>query len=369
MGSNVAQRGRWLAGLLALAGGCAFESDGSGGGITELEETQGSSGAGTAAATGGESPTSGSTLATDGQGGTTTDLTTSTMTSGGESSSGDPSEPRAALVFVDPAPIDLGTRPLAGPEAVTLELTNVGDAAAQILGAEDPPAPLIWAGGTFPGLEGTCQGPIPPNATCTVQLAVDAGDPGLAAGALEVRFDDLAGTGSAKADITMIASGRGPNLIINPDAETGDLTGWAAEGSSFEAHGEHNHEPGGSRSFYAGNTAQTEMSQEIGLDAWADSIDALPMSFHFVGWTRAYSSTLNDDPHDIHVTFLDASQTVLGAEARTDMNHSSWQSTAFDSTVPAGTRRVRIRLSCDRELGTNCSAWFDDFSGALGYEP
>ncbi len=352
--------------MIATPLGCTFGAGG-GSGAADLQETEGSTAGSGSSAAGSGATGNPTTAATDSQGGDTT--ASAQTTEGADSSSGSPALARADLVFVDAEPIDLGTQALAGPEAITLEVTNQGDAAGQILGAQDPPDPLLWSGGTFPGIEGTCGGPLPPGATCTVQLAVGSGHPGLVTGRLEVRYDDFEGNGSAQADITMRASGRGPNLIVNPDAETSNLTGWTVGSGAFETSSEHNHESGGSRSFYGGDAAQSEMSQELQLEDWAESIDTLPMVFHFEGWTRASSDIIDDDPHDIYLVFLDGADAVLDSRQNTNMTHDGWERTAWDVALPVGTRRVRIRLECDRDFGNNCSAWFDDFAGVLAYEP
>jgi len=346
---------------------CTFGSkDANDGASIEGPETE------TGSATGGNgsSVTSGSAGETidGGEGGASTGTITDDTEGDVDPTSAD--TPRARLVFVDEAPIDLGVHALWGQDLLVLELTNQGDAAGSILGGGDPPPPLIWAGDVFPGTDGSCQGLIPPGATCTVALAVAPGSPGLVRGSVEVRFADMIGSGSARTQIELTATGEGPNLIENPDAESDPpgaiLTGWAAGGSSFHTSTEHNH-GAGSLSFAAGDASSPELGQDVVLDERASSIDALPMRFVFSGWSRSRDDGLNDDPHDIRLIFLDDSNEELGTQARTDMDHDGWEETTFDAEIPAGTRRVRVVLRCDRNLGSNCSAWFDDFFGAIAY--
>ena len=369
---------RWLlVGVLPVA--CVFDSAGAGasGDVadTDTDGSESSSSATTDA-------TPGTTTASSqsGTGGPTTEAPDPDSSTGpsGETTGGDPSDPvlpRADLVFIAPAPLDLGLHPLAGQDVMTLELANEGDAAANILGGEDPPAPLIWAGGAFPGTDGTCQGLIPPGGECVVTLAVGPGYPGIATGPVEVRFDDMVGVGSALTQVEVTSTGEGPNMIVNPDAEADGpgeiMTGWDPSGSTFRADGEHNHESGGSLSFFAGGSEQPAMTQEVMLTDWAESIDTLEMEFRFRGWSRSRDDTIDDDPHDIDLLFLDGSGTVLGTRSRDNMTHDGWEQTSFDAVMPVGTRRVRIRLSCDRNdfilFNDNCSAWFDDMAGRLAY--
>lgn len=291
----------------------------------------------------------------------------------------DPSEGnplRADLVFVQAGPIDLGVLPLSGPTVLTLQLTNQGEAAASVLDGDEPPSPLQWAGAVFPGTDGTCQGIIAPGDTCTITLSVGPGQPGYASGAVAVRFNDDVGSGTASTSVDLTATGEGPNLIENADAESDPpgtiITGWDAEDSSFHTTTEHNHGTG-SLSFFGGSSENPEITQDLVLDPWAASIDGLGLRFVFRGWTRANDDFWNDDPHGISFAFLDATGAVLGGDSRGGMTHDGWESTNFDTPIPAATRRVRIRLSCDRNdalIGnSNCSAWFDDFSGTLLYAP
>jgi len=284
--------------------------------------------------------------------------------------------PRADLVFVQEGPVDLGVHALAGPTVLTLQLTNQGDAAASVLSADEPPSPLQWAGDAFPGTDATCQGSIPPAATCTVTLVVGAGQPGYASGALAVHFDDDVGKGTASVLLDFTATGEGPNLIENPDAESDPegaiLSGWDAVDSSFHTTTQHNH-GAGSLSFFGGGSENPEITQDLVLTPWSTSIDDLSLRFRLSGWSRANNDFWEDDPHEISFTFLDDTGTALGGDSRDGMTHDGWESTNFNALIPVATRRIRIRLSCDRNdalIGNdNCSAWFDDFTGALVYEP
>lgn len=375
--SAVGDPRRWLlVGVLPVA--CVFASSEADTAV-EVAETETDGTGGASADTTGEAPGSTTASSQSGTGGSSTDAPDPDSSTGpsSETTEADPTDPvlpRADLVFIGPAPLDLGQHPLAGQDVMTLELTNEGDAAANVLGGEDPPAPLIWAGGAFPGTDGTCQGLIPPGGECVVTLAVGPGYPGLATGAVEVRFDDMVGVGSALTQVELVSTGDGPNMIINPDAEADPagaiMTGWDAEGSSFHTTGEHNHGVG-SLSFFAGGSSSPQITQEIVMTTWADSIDQLEFEFRFRGWSRSRDDFWNDDPHDIDLLFLNGAGEVLDSRSRDDMTHDGWEQTAFDAVLPVGTRRVRIRLSCDRNGSLpgneNCSAWFDDLSGWFSY--
>ena len=242
------------------------------------------------------------------------------------------------------------------------------------MGGEAPPSPLVWAGDVFPGTDATCQGIISPGSTCTVTLALGLGQPGLTSGTVAVRFDDAVGEGIASLAVGLTATGTGPNLIVNPDAESDPegaiLTGWDAEDSTFRTTAGENHGEG-TQSFVAGGSENPSVTQDLVLVPWSESIDTLGLHFAFTGWTRSSNDFWRDDPHEISITFLDGSGTPLDGRSRSDMTHENWESTAFDVLIPAQTRRIRIALSCDRNdlliNNNNCSAWFDDFVGALVY--
>lgn len=309
--------------------------------------------------------------------GSTPDPTTgadSTGHTGDDSSSGDPTvestqgTAQAILAFTDGAALDLGERALDGPDVIVLSLENTGDAAAEILGGMAPPAPLQWAAGAFPGPGGNCDGLLPPGAACLVELAVGPGTPGLASGALAVEYDDGVQVRSASTMVSLVATGASANLVENPDAEADGvgtaITGWVQTSGDFRVDDEHSH-GGGSVSFYAGSASNSALTQDIDLSPHAESVDALAMTFEFQGWSR--SSGWIDDPHDITLQFYDAGSTELARHDRTNMDHTGWESTSFTVTIPAQTRRARITLTCDRNWGSNCSAWFDDFTGRLRY--
>lgn len=366
-----------LVGVLPL--GCVFATAEANSTAEVAESETETDGEGTAGDADGEmSGASTASSQSGGQGSATSGPGSDASSGSSAPSTDDPTDavqPRADLTFVEPGPVDLGQHPLAGQDVMTLQLVNEGDAAANILGGEDPPAPLIWAGGAFPGTDGDCQGLIPPGGECVVTLAVGAGVPGLATGTVEVRFDDMVGAGTAFAAVELVATGQGPNMILNADAESDPagpiLTGWDVEGSTFHTTGEHNH-GAGSLAFFAGGSSSPHMTQELVLTTWAESIDTLEMSFRFRGWTRARDDFWEDDPHDIGLLFLDGTGEVLDSRSRSNMTHDGWEETAFDAILPVGTRRVRIRLSCDRNSNLpgndNCSAWFDDLFGGLVYE-
>ncbi len=356
---------------VAVGLGCAFDTGGTEIDDAELDADAGSTGsvagtegpstAGSAGMSGGSDPDPGST---SGPGGT------------GDGSSTDDDQPppttqgtaQAVLAFVEGGAIDLGERALDGPDVIVLSLENTGDAAADIVGGGTPPEPLLWATGEFPGPGGNCGGLLPPGGACLVELAVGPGMPGVASGSLAVEYDDGVQLRDASTMVSLVATGVGPNLIANPDAEAdpvgNSISGWEQTSGDFEVDDEHSH-GGGSVSFFAGSSSNSALTQDIDLSGYDESVDGLPMTFEFQGWSR--SNGWFNDPHDIELQFYDAGSTELARHDRANMDHTSWESTNFTVPIPTGTRRARITLSCDRNWGSNCSAWFDDFNGVLRY--
>lgn len=367
---------------LCVLSACSFES-GVATTSTMLDDSETSTSGGSGAAsddpsTGGVSGDmsgshSGTESSSSGQAGSESEAADETTTSI-DPSEGNP--PRADLAFVQMAPVDLGVLALEGPTVLTLQLTNQGEADASILSGEEPPSPLVWAGGVFPGTDATCQGLISPGSTCTVTLTLGPGQPGLASGSVALHFGDDVGEGTASIPVDLTATGTGQNLIVNPDAESDPegaiLTGWDAEDSTFHTTTSENHGTG-SLSFFGGGSENPAITQDLVLVPWSESIDSLGLRFAFTGWTRANSDFSDDDPHGISITFLDGTGAPLDSRSRGGMTHDGWESTNFDAPIPAQTRRVRIALTCDRNdwlIGnSNCSAWFDDFAGSLVYAP
>ncbi len=361
--------------LVVAAGspGCVFDSDSDGGGGGGLAESS------SAADDESEGPDTGS-MSGAGQGSASpSDSSASEVTGDAPGSSGaapsdgpdpTPGQGQAQLEFVDGPSLSLGEQELDAAASIVLTIENNGDAAADIQEGSVPDPPLVWAAGEFPGVDGTCGGLLPPGGTCEVTIAVGPGEPGLFVSAMGVVYDDGVGEALATINVSLTTVGRGANLLVNPGAEDdppgGAISGWTKGTGDFRIDDDCSHD-GGSVCFFAGESGRSVLLQDIDVSNRVASIDELGLGIEFEAWTR--SRSWNNDAHRVRLVFFDEVDTELGASDRGDMDHTGWEATRFSPPVPAGTRRIRVHLECERFWGSACSAWFDDFSAHLVYPP
>lgn len=151
------------------------------------------------------------------------------------------------------------------------------------------------------------------------------------------------------------------NLVANPGAETGDLSGWTTGGviaTDSQAQG-------GTFSFTGGTGDSPEtMSQTIDLSAFAADIAAGGQRYEF----SAFLQNRTSDVVDMSIRFLDAdgNGVPLGA-SRTDPVTDPF---AFDLVTIAGTlpslaRQVVLSFEFSRSSGQSTDAYVDNVSFAL----
>jgi len=168
------------------------------------------------------------------------------------------------------------------------------------------------------------------------------------------------------------------NLLANPGAETGDLTGWTdPTGNGFNIGTTTvpgSHPPfSGAFCFWAGVTGPTsgawtnEIRQDVDLSALAASIDAGGIDSWFAGRARTASAGPSNDPARVVVEFLNSGFGVLASfDTGTVLPTNTWVPLADFRTVPVGTRTVRVRLLGARSNGGSTDALFDALSLIVG---
>ena len=155
--------------------------------------------------------------------------------------------------------------------------------------------------------------------------------------------------------------------IVNPDAETGNITGWTASGSgsTFIASTSFS-PPQGSWAFRAGEyTFGPEyLSQQVSVSDHATSIDAGSATFK-VGYYQFGQNS--DDVGAVHLLFRDGSNVQIGSYTPTLVNLGGyvWVQTSTDAIdVPPNTRSVVIRLSADSS-GSDIRTLFDALEATI----
>lgn len=149
------------------------------------------------------------------------------------------------------------------------------------------------------------------------------------------------------------------NLLVNPDAETGDIQGWTDPDAAWGAAADIT--PHGGNYFFwpvLKETTYTHMYQDVDVSSYSGDIDSGKEYFHLSGWLANWDQY----PHDqatLAIEALDNSSQQLLYLSR---SHRSpvWNYYQIESQVPAGTRTLRVNLIGTRYMGFDNDAYFDD---------
>jgi hypothetical protein len=141
------------------------------------------------------------------------------------------------------------------------------------------------------------------------------------------------------------------NLLVNPDAETGNTSGWTVSGA-LAAFADMNLETdpyplksvSGDWFFITGlgNTAPASMQQDVDLSTYAGQIDLDQLSIRWGGSMRSYESLA---PASLSVEFLSAANASLGNVGEGPSAASEWLGYQRKDAVPPGTRKARFTAS------------------------
>lgn len=126
----------------------------------------------------------------------------------------------------------------------------------------------------------------------------------------------------------------------------------------------------GANFFGGGNTASSTATQTIDVSGSASAIDAGTISAQLAGWLGGYSSQA--DSASVTATFLNSSaasigSTTIGPVTAADRNNTTgFVQKQSATTLPAGTRTVRVVLDAERAGGTSNDGYADSLSFMLG---
>lgn len=101
--------------------------------------------------------------------------------------------------------IDVGAVNLGEVQSVSIQLNNVGAAAATDIEALDLTTGFSFKGGTYPGVNGSCSSNLAPQASCTMIIEFSPTEVGLKTAALSLNYSN----GSAAQTLSLQISGRG----------------------------------------------------------------------------------------------------------------------------------------------------------------
>ena len=191
-------------------------------------------------------------------------------------------------------------------------------------------------------------------------LAISAGTAGGGAGAgalIELGDTDIALRSIAVA-------------LVNPDAETGDVSGWATTGTwdAGTAEGTITAPHGGSVYFSATvgtDPAILEQTVDLTFQGFTDAELDTGATFDAGVWA---ASEYQSDTGELKLQFLDAAGADVGSTFTTGEfgpNDGTWVEQTLTGDVPVGARQVRVQLLAHNHFGSNTTYGFDDLTLSL----
>ncbi len=166
------------------------------------------------------------------------------------------------------------------------------------------------------------------------------------------------------------------NLLTNPGAETGDLTGWTigvgvppnspgVDSGSFDP-GINPHS--GSYDFYGHDPgALGTLIQNVNLLSngfTTTQINTGTLVANVVFWEQGLNQGPTSDNGSVTLTFLDAGNSILGTATTPtiDSHNLTWEEYSGSFSIPVNTVSIDYTMNFMRNVGTDNDAFFDDNS-------
>ena len=170
---------------------------------------------------------------------------------------------------------------------------------------------------------------------------------------------------SDPASFNTLYSSLSPNLLVNGDAETGDITGWTVTTGVMESltAGEcSGTTPHSGAQYFAVGAICVEFFyasayQEVDMTPWFSAVDSGFVRVHFGGYLRNFSGS--DRPKFI-LNFLDFTGTPIDSTDEFSTTNNSWTLFNESALVPPGTRSIQYVVRGRRNSGSDNDSYFDD---------
>lgn len=137
----------------------------------------------------------------------------------------------AQLTIAEADPYDFGVVATGAIKTITFTVTNSGEYAASSVFGTGLGAPFAFAGGYYPGKNGTCYSNISPGAKCTIVLQFSPTGSGSAADAVEMQYNN--GASIQMSQRLLSGVGAAPALLVVSDGPKYKF-GFAYPGTSLE---------------------------------------------------------------------------------------------------------------------------------------
>ncbi|MFG6489313.1 PEP-CTERM sorting domain-containing protein [Roseateles sp. BYS78W] len=151
------------------------------------------------------------------------------------------------------------------------------------------------------------------------------------------------------------------NLLVNPGAEAGDLSGWTVGGPASVRVDNGSFNPGinpfeGSFSFVGGNGAFGSLTQTVTIaDLGGHGI--ANVSF----WEQGLNQGTPSDHAYVSLSFLNGANSVLQTVSTpaVDSHLGSWQQYSGSFAIPTGTVKIAYTMNFVRSVGSDLDGYVD----------
>lgn len=315
---------------------------------------------------GSESDTTGSTsddptFATDGSTDASTTDAPDLSTTG--SSGGDLPDSAAFLEWsVADSALDYGAIPVDDDTSSIVLLENTGGHAATSIATGLIPGPFSFPGG-YPGTEGDCGTELGPGESCRLDLRFGPNRVGPVESALVLDYYDGVNLDAPTQTNPLVlrggGSGESANLLVNGDAETGEVAPWTVPAAMANwqttdvAYG-------GMWAFTpTGALTVTALEQTVSLTNWNDDVAVSGLRYR----VRARARSNGEHTYRVFINFGDDYESLAEAE------NTSWTLVEEADLLPLDAEQVVVRIECANGLFSAgpCDVQFDDVTLQLVY--
>ena len=152
------------------------------------------------------------------------------------------------------------------------------------------------------------------------------------------------------------------NLLVNPGAESGSISGWVEGGVSGPRVDNGSFDPGisphsGSFDFLGGNGLNGSLSQTVSI-----ANTSVPQLAVISFWEQGLNQGAPSDNGYVSLTFLSVTGVPISSVSSPtiDSHNLTWQQYAGSFAVPSGTAAITYTMNFARNVGSDLDTFFDD---------